>query len=77
MQSDQAVTNSTLLENGDESPTVLTDNIIKYSDVYSYDVSSIFFPNTYFRVLEAIQVSPIPEEKIPKMSQKVSSKRLW
>ena len=27
MQSDQAVTNSTLLENDDESPTVLTDNI--------------------------------------------------
>ena len=66
-----------LFKNDDESPTVLTYNIIKFSDVCSYDVCSIFFPNTYFRVLEAIQVSRIPEEKIPKMSQKVSSKMLW
>ena len=66
-----------LFKNDDESPTVLTYNIIKYSDVCSYNVCSIFLPNTYFRVLEAIQVSRIPEEKIPKMSQKVSSKRLW
>ena len=71
------ITRKKTFENDDESPTVLTYNIIKFSDVCSSDVCSIFFPNTYFRVLEAIQVSRIPEKKIPKMSQKVSSKRLW